>query len=344
MHPVLKRLSIACAGALLLACADTGFRQAPTTAPMANANEAYLIGRSAHMAMRFDQAALSYQQALRAAPGHVNATNGLAALYAERGFLAKAIGLWEAMAAQAPETREQAYLYSNLGHAYFLNGDFEKSRGALEKAAYLDPLNHRAWHKLGEAMDKLGQPDKAQAMFKQAATLQGHDFESDYALAPRAGLATIDGAVGEGRQWAQTEVTQSPGGLFVIRRVEAGAPAAAAAAAPAAPARTALLEIRNGNGVRGMARSMARTMNDGDARVVRLTNEKGFKVRQTRVEYQPAFRQAAERLAARVGASRTVAVENVGRADMRLVIGRDLVKKARPAVAAANPKPRPKSS
>lgn len=338
MRPVLKRLSIACAGALLLACADTGFRQAPTAAPMANANEAYLIGRSAHMAMRFDQAALSYQQALRAAPGHVNATNGLAALYAERGFLAKAIGLWEALTAQAPETREQAYLYSNLGHAYFLNGDFEKSRGALEKAAYLDPLNHRAWHKLGEAMDKLGQPDKAQSMFRQAATLQGHDFKSDYALAPRAGLATIDGAVGEGRQWAQTEVPRSPGGLFVIRRVEA-----AAAASPAAPARTALLEIRNGNGVRGMARSMARTMNDGDARVVRLTNEKGFRVRQTRVEYQPAFRQAAARLAARVGASRMVAVDNVGRADMRLVIGRDLIK-TRPVVAATNAKPRPKSS
>lgn len=329
MHPVLKRLTIACAGALLLACAATGFHQAPTAAPMADASEAYLIGRSAHMAMRFDQAALSYQRALRAAPGHVNATNGLAALYAERGFLAKAIGLWEGLTAQGPETREQAYLYSNLGHAYFLNGDFEKSRGALEKAAYLDPLNHRAWHKLGEAMDKLGQPDKAQSMFRQAATLQGHDFKSDYAMAPRAGLVTIDGAVGDGRQFAQTEVTQSPGGLFVMRRVEAVAPASVLAPAPA---RTVLLEIRNGNGVRGMARSMARTMNDGDARVVRLTNEKGFKVRQTRVEYQPAYRQAAERLAARVGASRMVAVDNVGRADMRLVIGRDLVK------------PRPKSS
>ncbi|MES2322089.1 MAG: tetratricopeptide repeat protein [Pseudomonadota bacterium] len=327
MHPVLKRLTVACAGALLFACADTGLRQGAATAPAADANEAYLIGRSAHLAMRFDQAAVSYQAALRAAPGHVNAGNGLAALYAERGYLAKAIGLWEALTAQGAQTREHAYLYSNLGHAYFLNGDFEKSREALEKAAYLDPLNHRAWHKLGETMDKLGQPDRAQSMFKQAATLQGHDFKSDYALAPRAGLATIDGAVGESRQWARTEVSQSPGGLFVMRRVEAGAPAAAPATAlAAAPARMASLEIRNGNGVRGMARKMARSMHDGEARVVRLSNEKGFKVRQTRVEYQPAFRDAAERLALRVGATRVVAAGAVGRADMRLVIGRDLVR------------------
>lgn len=328
MHPVLKRLSLACTGALLLACADPGLRQstAPAPHPLASANDAYLIARSAHMAMRFDQAALSYQAALRAAPGHEHAINGLAALYAERGMLAKAIGLWEALTAGGPETRQQAYLYSNLGHAYFLNGDFEKSRGALEKAAYLDPLNHRAWHKLGEVMDELGQPAKAQSMFKQAATLQGHDFKSDYALAPRAGIATIDGAVAAARPWARTEVTQSPGGLFVMRRVEAVVPAAVAAPVPAA---VALLEIRNGNGVRGMARSMARSMDSGEARVVRLTNEKGFKVRQTRVEYLPAFRDAAELLGARVGAARVVAVDKVGRADMRLVIGRDLVKPRR---------------
>lgn len=331
MHPVLKRLTLACTGALLLACADPALRQGPASAPLASANEAYLIARSAHMAMRLDEAALSYQAALRAVPGHEHAINGLAALYAERGMLAKAIGLWEALTAGGPETREQAYLYSNLGHAYFLNGDFEKSRGALEKAAYLDPLNHRAWHKLGEVMDKLGEPGKAQSMFKQAATLQGHDFKSDYALAPRAGIATIDGAVAETRPWARTEVTQSPGGLFVMRRVEAVAPAAATPAKVAVPvpATVALLEIRNGNGVRGMARSMARSVGGGEARVVRLTNEKGFKVRQTRVEYQPAFRDAAERLAARVGAARVVAVDKVGRADMRLVIGRDLVKPRR---------------
>jgi hypothetical protein len=59
-------------------------------------------------------------------------------------------------------------------------------------------------------------------------------------------------------------------------------------------------------------------------KVVRLTNEKGFAVRQTRIEYQPAFRSVAERLAERYGAAKPVEVSMAGRADVRLVIGHDL--------------------
>jgi hypothetical protein len=58
--------------------------------------------------------------------------------------------------------------------------------------------------------------------------------------------------------------------------------------------------------------------------VVRLTNEKGFDVRQTRVEYQPAFRTTAERLARHVGTGEPVEVGLSGHADVRLVIGHDL--------------------
>jgi hypothetical protein len=103
----------------------------------------------------------------------------------------------------------------------------------------------------------------------------------------------------------------------------------APAPAPLPPAATlpaALLEIRNGNGVTGMAKSLSQRMGDPLLKVTRLTNEKGFNVRQTRVEYQSGFRPAAERLAARFENAAVVEVSNCQRTNMRLVIGRDIAR------------------
>ena len=98
MQFIMKRLGVLCAGSLLLACADvTDQHTAPAAPPVAlaaapeRANEAYLLGRTAHMSKRYSAAIAWYQQALAADPGHVNARNGLATLYAEQGDFAKAI-------------------------------------------------------------------------------------------------------------------------------------------------------------------------------------------------------------------------------------------------------------
>ena len=47
-------------------------------------------------------------------------------------------------------------------------------------------------------------------------------------------------------------------------------------------------------------------------------------MRQTRIEYRPAFRSVAERLAEHLGGGLPVALDGNQRADMRLVIGHDL--------------------
>jgi len=321
MQATLKRLTMLCAGALLLACA------APTARgpSAADAEEAYLIGRSYHMAMRPQQALAYYQSALRAAPSHANARNGLAVLYAEQGQLELAIGLWQEMTATA-SGREQAYLLSNLGYAHLIHGEPARALAVLEQACLLDPLNERAWQHLGDALESTGQPERAAAMHRQAASLRGHDLRTDYAMAPGAGVAAIDSAVRQpvpaAAQWAQTEISQGAGGMFVMRRVEPAG--AAVAAAPVAD--RPLLEISNGNGITGMARSMARELGQEGARVVKLSNQKGFGVKRTRVEYQPTFKNAAERLAERVGMAQVVQAGRAGRSDLRLVLGRDLAK------------------
>jgi hypothetical protein len=192
----------------------------------------------------------------------------------------------------------------------------------------LDPLNHRAWQHLGGTLEQLGQGERAQLMYRQAQTLQAHDFKADYATAQRAGVAAaIDSAVSAPPraepQFPAIELRQSASGIYELHRV--GAPPAPELRTPAEIA--ALLEIRNGNGVTGMARELARAMGDASLRVVRVTNQKGYGVQRTRVEYQPAFRDAASRLAERLGAGAdaTLAVDSVARANLRLVIGRDLV-------------------
>jgi hypothetical protein len=105
--------------------------------------------------------------------------------------------------------------------------------------------------------------------------------------------------------------------------VESAAPAGCGAAPRAAGTR---LEIRNGNGVPGMARRLARQMGDSSLRVVRLSNQQGFNVARTRIEYQAGFRADALRLAERFADAAVEEVESCQSAEVRLVLGRDLAR------------------
>lgn len=347
MNIKVKRLTTVCAGAFLFAaCADlahlapAGMQAADVAAP---ANESYLLGRTHHLARRFEAAQASYMAALQAEPQHVNARNGLATLYAELGELGKAIPIWQQLTREAagkagPET---AFLFSNLGYAHFLRGDYNGALSALEKACLLDPLNYRAWTHLGSALEKAGQPERAQLMYKQAAALREHDFKSDYALVQRQVAPAIEKAVRARARpddgWASTEVRQLANGMFELHRIPADpvarpvdpvplpVPREQLAVLPAiVSSEKALLEIRNGNGVTGMAKSLSLKIDSDALQVVRLSNQRPFDVRQTRVEYEPAFRAAAQRLAERFGNAVAVEVGGVKPANMRLVIGRDI--------------------
>lgn len=327
---LLNTLSILCSGAMLLACSHPPLRQPARAAALSGADEDYLRGRNLHLEHRYDEAVAAYQAALRADPGHVNARNGLAIAYAEQRDFAKAIPIWReltrgATMSSGPAT---AYLFSNLGYAYFLNGQYDEASVALEKACLLNPLNDRAWQYLGETLQKLGQDERAQQMLRQASALREHDVRADYAQTGQAaGSPALAQALARAprseREWAFVEVSGKPGGMLELRRVGTAAEPAKAVADKTAPA-VATLEISNGNGRQGMARQLSRQLRDPGVRIVHITNEKGFGVRRTRIEYQPAFRSVAERLAERIGSGMPVELKGGSRADLRLVIGRDL--------------------
>jgi tetratricopeptide (TPR) repeat protein len=337
---LLTALPLLCSGALLAGCGSALLRQNVPAPVMSSADDDYLRGRNLHLERRYDEAIAAYQAALRADPGHVNANNGLAIAHAEQRDFAKAIPIWRALTrgANMGSGRSTAFLFGNLGYAHFLAGNYDEAQVALEKACLLDPLNARAWQYLGETLQKLGQDERARQMLSQASALREHDFKADYTAAGGGSrMPAIERAVqaqaGQPRpdqEWAFVEVTRTESGVLELRRVVPSAPAPKAPPPPsplpdpAQPAIVAALEISNGNGRQGQARLVSRQIRDPGLKIVRLTNEKGYKVRQTRIEYQPAFREQAERLARRFGAGIPVEVRMAGRADMRLVIGHDL--------------------
>ena len=336
-------LSLLC-GALLLACAappehgaaSAQVAPAPDTQnTTASADASYARGRALHLARRHDAAIAAYQAAIQADPAHVNARNGLAIAYAERREFARAIPIWReltrgATMASGPAT---AFLFANLGHAHLLDGDYDAAVTALEKACLLDPLDARAWHYLGTALQQLGQDERARQMLRQAAALREHDLRADYATLqgarplPIAQALETEAMRRQDGEWAVVEVASTGNGMFELRRVAARKPRVPVPTpAPSGlplPAAVAALEISNGNGRQGLARLLASQLRAPDMKIVRLSNEKGFAVRRTRIEYRPAYRALAERLARRVGASQPVPVD-AARADVRLVLGHDL--------------------
>lgn len=339
MHPPLHRLGILCAACSLFACAALD-RSAPhPSLPLMaiSADEAYLIGRQHQLARASTDAARLYRQALASEPQHVNARNGLATVLAEQGDFTAAIALWQGLTAPLPRDPGPgaAYLFSNLGYAYYLAGQYALAQQAQERSCLLDPASALAWQRLADTLEKRGDSVGAARLQRQAQALLAHDPHVDAALAGMGASSVLTPAMAPAPAdgWSQVELVAGLDGLLTLSRTRAREVAfTSAAAAPVAHGAT--LEITNGNGVTGMARATAQrvhAMGLGTMlRSVRISNEAGYGVRRTRIEYQPAFREMAERLAQQVqpGAP-LIAVQKVqtaqtsAQADLRLVLGRD---------------------
>ena len=328
MRLTFSRLATACACLSLGACASH-----PAYAPPLDADAAYVAGRQYFDQGDLPAALAAYERALRAAPRHVNARNGLAVLHAQRGEHDAAIAHWLALTQEAgPPQPQQAYLFSNLGHAYYLSGRDAQALPALEQACLLDPLNALAWQHLALVLERLGQQERAAVMRRQAASLQQHDLRRDLAVlrgeaSPQ--LVPASAPLQDAPAMAYIEITQGDG-MARLQRVPAAARSVPVATPeppmpmPAASAPRPRLEIVNGNGVPGMAAALARSLAGGPVQVVRLANETSFQVAHTRIEYRPAQEQAARQLARQLGAQVQTQAADCPASELRLILGRDL--------------------
>ena len=336
MRLTISRLAVACACLGLGACAS----HAAHAPPLADADVSYAAGRRHFDAGDLPAAQAAYEQALLRAPQHVDARNGLAVLYAQRGEHDAAIALWQALTQGAGTPRpQQAYLFSNLGHAYYLRGQDALALSALEQACLLDPLNALAWQHLAQVLQRLGQHERAAVMRRQADSLQQHDVRRDLALLrgkDEPAQAAAAAAVPPEPAMARIEITHADG-MARLQRVPAvsadpGVPTMPATAlarpvpALALPASVPRprLEIVNGNGVPGLAAALARSLAGAPVHVVRLANDAHFHVARTRIEYRPAQQQAARTLARQVGMQVQTLAAECPASELRLVIGHDL--------------------
>ena len=322
----MTRLALLCAG--LMACSPSGWRAAVDTG--AQAEQLYGAGRAQHLAQQPNAARASYQAALQLEPGHPGARNGLATLHAEGGELEPAIAIWRELTASIglDAGPGKAYLFGNLGQALLLKGEPEAARAALERACLLDPLNPRAWQLLGDALAASGQTERAEQMRRQAAALRQHDLRADFAAAGgKTEVAPLGQALAAPTpqahpDWSQSYIHVGADGMMELRRVDA----AREANETLAPAAVARLEIRNGNGVTGMARALSNRIDEPGIRVTRLSNEPGFAVSHTRIEYEASHADAARRLARRLGSTQLREVDLGAPVNLRRVLGRDLAR------------------
>ena len=246
---------------------------------------------------------------------------------ADPGALAVRRDLGALLQADAePDTAlDTAHRFVALGSAYLRSGDYDAARMALERACLLDPLVAHSWELLGEALAALGQDARARQMLRQAASLRQYDLRADFAATGgQTGVAALGQAMETPQPgWAQAQIHVGVDGMMELRRIPASRPVLPPVLQPA----VARLEISNGNGVTGMARALARQIDGSGLRVTRLSNQPGFAVRHTRIEYDAAHVDAARRLAQRVGSVHLQEVGHRAPSNLRLVLGRDLAQR-----------------
>ncbi len=342
-HP--KLLAALIGAALLAGCSSTPNDQQARVVPFSevrsgapdSADGFYVLGRELQRSGRFDEAERAYRRAIDMEPGHIEAHNGLAAVSASRGDVDQAIAILTTLAAKRPD---QAHLQGNLGYAYYLKGNYFDARVLLERAVALDPANERFKEKLALVMQKLG-PQAAPVPVVQ--------------LDERSGISVVDAP-------ARDTIITLNSGVHVLQRPDS-APLAMAdvqeseietlvPANPVSGRRAAVrdmvadarqgtrVEIVNGNGIAGMARSVYQFVGRNDWQVVRFGNHPGFNVQITRIEYSKGNRQAARQLAKQLRIA-PVYWHNEALGDrVRVVLGHDLRNlKLRRAQAALNGPP-----
>lgn len=105
--------------------------------------------------------------------------------------------------------------------------------------------------------------------------------------------------------------------------------------------RPALLQVSNGNGVRGIAAATARSMDAERFRVTGLDNTPGYDVPRTRILHRPDYRDRAEQLARTLDVEpelqETTLLDN--EVELRLVLGHDFARRV--IVANGELRPRP---
>lgn len=139
-----------------------------------------------------------YEQALAADPSHVDSLNALGRRYAARGDLERSAAMFRRVGEQAPQ---RAYLFNNIGYAFYLQGRYSEAVEAFRQALVLDAGYERAWTNLRSAARKGGMSDVL-AMAERRSLTSATGSTASASEGPAAevrerSLALADGLAGQ---------------------------------------------------------------------------------------------------------------------------------------------------
>jgi hypothetical protein len=284
--------------------------QANAVTPATPSSDAlYTLGLTAHGAGQIALASQRYAQALKLAPDHVGALNGLAVIYAQSDRTDEALKLFARASELAPAS---AHIRNNAGYALLRDGRLEEAEIALNKARELDPSNAQTQQNLALlASAKAKHPSAGLAVQSEAGDKDGprlvvvapNVFELQ---APTSTAAEAAGPV---------QGTTRPSGKDL---------------APGAELRGVRLEVSNGVGINKLARRTADRLATEGVLTARLTNALPYRQVKTEIQFVTGQALAAQALQSRMPvATQAVAASRLNAGvQLRLVLGHDMAGRA----------------
>ncbi|MGM0631997.1 MAG: LytR C-terminal domain-containing protein [Pseudomonadota bacterium] len=247
-------------------------------------------------------------------------------------------------------------LYLQRGRQAFERGDYGIAISMLEQELGRNDASVAALNGLGASYDQLGRHDVARRYYFRALDLAP---DSDMTLANLGYSYQLEGRADDSVRVYELALSEAPDNTLALAQLPRvreqlqqpesdatevvridGSVFATAASSDLLAERPALLQVSNGNGVRGIAGATARAVDTDRFRVTGLDNTPGYDVPRTRILHRPHFRDQAEELARtldlQADLQETTLLETD--VDLRLVLGHDFARR----VIVANDELRPR--
>lgn len=145
--------------------------------PTPAARSAFERGEKALEAQKYEDAAVAYQEALKASPGYAPALNGLGSALFKQKKIPEAVAQFKA-ATQADPTFKLGWF--NLGYAARKALDFATAAEAYEKYTALDAGDADGFYGMGESYRSLGRADKAISAYEAYLKLEKRPTEQKW--------------------------------------------------------------------------------------------------------------------------------------------------------------------
>jgi tetratricopeptide (TPR) repeat protein len=276
----------------------------------------YQLGRLHQAEGNLDMALTGYTYAIARDPRHMEARSAAAAIHAQQGRLEQARAMMLAVIADYPAASQA---HNNLGYIDYLRGDHAEAVLHMRQALVLDPRNERARNnlQLADAALARGAPDKPAAALAPSAPVVAAVTPADFEREPLMSLVQVIPNVYELKMTPKAPLPKLAALPLAVARQKLAADDQALS-----PSR---VEVANGEGTPGLARRVGALFGKHGFPVARLSNERPFGQKTTRIQYLPAYQKQAEALRKLIdGPVQLAPVQTLSAsADLRVVLGRD---------------------